>query len=124
MSIDNADPVAVLRTAVQVASAPLFRLNDQPSRRPSPVVGEAVNRALGAFVATARPVQAQLAALISADPLGPVATAVNHVRLAFGHFGTDEDRLDAACAELDAARKALDGQEAEDLPNLHPPIRG
>ncbi|WNV89050.1 hypothetical protein [Umezawaea sp. Da 62-37] len=124
MSIDNADPVAVLRTAVRVASDPLFRLNDQSARRPSPVVGEVVNRALGAFVATARPVQAQLAALISADPLGPVAEAVNHVRVAFGHFGSDEGRLDAACAELEAAQKALEGREVDELPNPHPPIRG
>ncbi|MET1071018.1 MAG: hypothetical protein ABWY11_00075 [Umezawaea sp.] len=124
MSIDNADPVAVLRTAVRVASAPLFRLNDVPAQRPSPVEGEAVNRALGAFVATARPVQAQLAALISADPSGPVATAVNHVRLAFGHVGSDESRLDAACAELDAARKALEEEEIGESPNTRPPIRG
>ena len=104
------DPVAVLGIAVEAAAAPLRHL-DIPGR-PRPIPGEVANRVLRAFVGTAKPVQAQLAELVRADPDGAVAKALSHVRRAFEHFCTDDNALVEARAELLAAHAALTGEFA------------
>jgi hypothetical protein len=104
------DPVAVLGIAVEAAAAPLRHL-DGPGR-PRPIPGEVANRVLRAFVGTAKPVQAQLAELVRADPDGPVAQALSHVRRAFEHFCADDNALVDARAELLAAHAALTGQSS------------
>lgn len=98
---DDTDPIAMLAAAVDTAVATL----DERA-------GEAVDEVLTTFVATVSPLQQELAARVAAlpggpsTPIGPLATAMAHLRAAFGYLGLG-DQIDAGRAELVKAQQWL-----------------
>jgi hypothetical protein len=93
------DPVGVLRVATDDLLRVLFAVRGRPHGH------EEVNDALLGFTRRAEPIQHALAERAAADSNGALATALAHLRRAFGHLAVDD--LDAGRSELAAARGLL-----------------
>src|SRR5437868_3623367 len=93
------DPVGVLRVATDDLLRVLFNVRGRPNGH------EEVNDALLGFTRRAQPIQHALAELAAADADGALASALAHLRRAFGHLAVDD--LEAGRSELAAARGLL-----------------
>lgn len=83
------DPGSTLRAAVQAAQVELLK---------DPVDRTHVERTLAALLTDLGPVSDKLNALVTAEPAGPVAHVLAHVRAACGHAVSD--RPEAAVTSL------------------------
>lgn len=79
MPTAQADAVDVLREAIAAALPPLQLADEDPEDR---------HAVLSAFARAVSPVLDDLAVLAAAEPDGPVATALHHLRRAYNHRGT------------------------------------
>lgn len=95
------DPVSVLREAIGAALPSLQLVDDSPEAAAS------VHAVLSTFARSVSPVLDQLAAMATAEPDGPVAAALKHLRRAFNHRGTGT--ISPTCRwQMQRAQLALD----------------
>jgi hypothetical protein len=99
--VSDENPVVVLRSAVETALRQVLEAGSEPD--PCAMI----NQAMVDFAIRVAAVQRELALVAEQDPLGDVASARQHLGVAFGHFSnglTAEGR-----AELITARALLTG---------------